>query len=149
MKAAEAYGFLTQLASASTDAALKSRAPQFLRRQADAAAKAGSHEMAERCYVRLIDESAADDAGGRAAKGAAVRHKAVCQTSNDHPSNPRSSGASAEEGAGQRLELMCLLADARLGRDRDEVEARVQARLAQAASNGVVRPAPCVPSSPL
>lgn len=37
-----------------------------------------------------------------------------------------------------RLELLCLLADVQLGFDRQEVESRVQARMANAAAAGEV-----------
>ena len=56
-RAAEAYRTLSQLASAYPDAAVRSRTHQFIRRQGDSAAKAGSNEDAEACFLQLLDET--------------------------------------------------------------------------------------------
>ncbi|KAG1666570.1 hypothetical protein FOA52_000537 [Chlamydomonas sp. UWO 241] len=118
-QAASTFAALVRLAGASAGTPLHARVPAFLRKQADAAARAGDFSQAEQCYKELLTNLQAADAGASDSGGS-------------------SGGGSGDE---ERLELWCLLADCQLGNDRAEVEARVQARLASGefASEAAVR----------
>lgn len=55
--AASAYAALVNLASVHPDEAVKARGRQFLRKQAESAAKSTNYEEAEDCYRQLLSSA--------------------------------------------------------------------------------------------
>lgn len=62
--ATSAYSTLVGLASGSADDAVKTRGRQFLRKQADSAAKADNYQEAEACYRQLLSSATDGEANG-------------------------------------------------------------------------------------
>ena len=118
LRAAETYCTLALLAAAAPETALRARAPQFLKRQAESAAKAGSHEEAEACYRQLLE---APGLGENAHCATLISHKTLEDPNwiGSGDADPFLIFCCADDS--ERLELKCLLADAQLGKVRKPV----------------------------
>ncbi|KAG2492147.1 hypothetical protein HYH03_009638 [Edaphochlamys debaryana] len=143
--AAECYGQLLALADAAPPGdPLASKRPTFLRRHAEAAARAGHLAAAEAAWSTLTDAAAAALVEAEAAAGVTAAGLPVAEAAAGGDVQPPAVAevpAAVAAAEDELVECLCRLADVQLAQDVQELEARVAVRLAaEAEAAGITSP---------